>query len=227
MTKGYIFDYGGTLDTGGCHWGKVLWHGYERCQVSVTEAQFREAYVQTERALAKAPIIGQDFTFRMTLDTKVRMQMDFLALQVGTNGSLLARKVVDDLYARTVVETTHSREVLLRLRQRYPIVLVTNFYGNMSVVLREFGLDGIFLSVIESAAVGIRKPDPQIFRLGAEALDLLPKDITVVGDSIDKDIIPSKEIGCKTVWFQGEGWTDAPVDKSLPDRVIRDLAELL
>lgn len=24
MTKGYIFDYGGTLDTAGRHWGKVL-----------------------------------------------------------------------------------------------------------------------------------------------------------------------------------------------------------
>ena len=43
MIRGYIFDYGGTLDTHGCHWGKVIWHAYQRCGVPVTEAQFREA----------------------------------------------------------------------------------------------------------------------------------------------------------------------------------------
>ncbi len=227
MTKGYIFDYGGTLDTGGCHWGKVLWHSYERCRVPVTEAQFREAYVQTERALAGRLIIGRDFTFRMTLATKVRMQMEFLSQQVGSGLLSLAGEVVDDLYARTVAQTAHSREVLLRLRQRFPLVLVTNFYGNMPVVLQEFGFGGLFLSVIESSVVGIRKPDPRLFRMGVEALDLPPADVTVVGDSIDKDIIPSKEIGCTTVWYKGEGWTDTPVDESLPDRVIHDLAELL
>ena len=45
MSKGYIFDYGGTLDTGGQHWGMVLWHAYERHHVPVTEHEFREAYV--------------------------------------------------------------------------------------------------------------------------------------------------------------------------------------
>ena len=43
MSKGYIFDYGGTLDTGGCHWGKAIWHAYERQNVPVEEEQFREA----------------------------------------------------------------------------------------------------------------------------------------------------------------------------------------
>lgn len=28
MTAGYIFDYGGTLDTGGQHWVMALWHAY-------------------------------------------------------------------------------------------------------------------------------------------------------------------------------------------------------
>ena len=35
MIKGYIFDYGATLDTAGQHWGKVLWHAYERQNVPI------------------------------------------------------------------------------------------------------------------------------------------------------------------------------------------------
>ena len=218
--KGYIFDYGGTLDTGGQHWGKVLWHAYERQQVPVTEAQFREAYVHAERTLGKNPIIQPDFTFRRTLEEKVRIEMDYL----GLTG--YGEAVVNDLYERTTTETAHSVEVLQTLRQRYPMVLVSNFYGNIAVVLREFGFEGLFDHIIESAVVGVRKPDPQIFTLGVEALGLKPEEVVVVGDSIDKDIIPAKKAGCQTVWFKGEGWTDDPVDESIPNRIITNLMEL-
>ena len=106
------------------------------------------------------------------------------------------------------------------------MVLVSNFYGNIETVLKEFGLDGIFSQIIESAVVGVRKPDPRIFTLGVEALNLKPDEIVVVGDSIDKDIIPARQAGCHTVWFRGEGWTDAPVDESIPEKIITDLGEL-
>ena len=229
MIKGYIFDYGGTLDTGGQHWGKVLWHAYQRQQVPVTETLFREAYVHAERTLGKNPIIQPDFTFRRTLEEKVRIEMAYLCGK-GIDESLAAgyqRAVVDDVYGLTKTQTAHSREVLLQLRQDYPMVLVSNFYGNIAVVLREFGLDGIFQEIVESAVVGVRKPDPRIFSLGVEALGLKAEEVVVVGDSMDKDIIPASKAGCQTVWFKGEGWTDAPVDERLADRVITDLGELI
>ena len=221
MIKGYIFDYGGTLDTGGHHWGKVIWHAYERQQVPVSEAQFREAYVHGERTLGKNPIIQPDFTFRQTLEKKLQLQLEFLHQEDYLS------PLLDDLYSRTQAETRKSREVLLRLKEQYPMVLVSNFYGNIQTVLGEFGLDGVFSQIIESAVVGVRKPDPRIFSLGVEALELKPDEVVVVGDSIDKDIVPARQAGCHTVWFRGEGWTDDPVDESIPDRIITDLRELL
>ena len=221
MIKGYIFDYGGTLDTGGHHWGNVIWHAYERQQVPVSEAQFSEAYVNGERTLGKNPIIQPDFTFRQTLEKKLQLQLEFLHQEDYLS------PLLDDLYSRTQAETRKSREVLLRLKEQYPMVLVSNFYGNIQTVLGEFGLDGVFSQIIESAVVGVRKPDPRIFSLGVEALGLKPDEVVVVGDSIDKDIVPARQAGCHTVWFRGEGWTDDPVDESLPDRIITDLRELL
>ena len=218
-SKGYIFDYGGTLDTGGCHWGKMLWHAYERAAVPVTEQQFREAYVAVERLLGKNPIVKSDFTFRQTLETKVGLQLQQLGLheEVGS-------RIVDDLYAQVRLHTAHAREVLLQLKE--PKVLVSNFYGNMPTVLREMGLDHLFETVIESAVVGIRKPDPQIFLLGVEALGLLPAEVTVVGDSIEKDMVPARRAGCQTIWLCGEQWTDTPVDKDAVGRTITNLSEL-
>ena len=221
MIKGYIFDYGGTLDTGGQHWGKVIWHAYQRQQVPVSEDRFREAYVHAERTLGKNPIIQPDFTFRRTLEEKIRIELDFLGLPA------YQQAVVDDLYAITCEQTAHSREVLLQLRQHYPLVLVSNFYGNIATVLQEFHLDGIFDSIIESAVVGVRKPDPQIFTLGVEALGMQPDEVIVVGDSMDKDIVPAGKAGCHTIWYKGEGWTNDPVDESQADKVITDLTEIL
>ena len=77
-TKGYIVDYGGTLDTGGRHWGKVIWHAYEQQQIPVSEEAFREAYVYAERTLGKNPIIQSDDTFRRTLEEKIRLQLAYL-----------------------------------------------------------------------------------------------------------------------------------------------------
>ena len=220
MIKGYIFDYGGTLDTHGCHWAKVIWHAYEQCGVPVTEAAFREAYVHAERTLGRNPIIQPDFTFRQTLEEKICIQLSVLGCDE------YRPCIVDALYRQTLSETACSRHVLLQLKAYYPMVLVSNFYGNIATVLKEFQLDGIFQSVIESAVVGVRKPDSRIFTLGVEALGLRPEEVVVVGDSIDKDIIPARKAGCQTIWFKGEGWIDDPVDESIPDRIITSLDEI-
>ena len=223
MTEGWLFDYGGTLDTGGQHWGKVLWHAYERHKMPVTEQQFREAYVQAERTLGKNPVIQPDYTFRRTLEIKVRMQLEFLEMLNDVN----LRSLVDDVYAMAAKQTSRSREILLQLKSRSPLVLVSNFYGNLSTVLREFGLDGIFDAVVESAVVGVRKPDPRIFLLGVEALGLKPEEVVAVGDSLEKDVIPARQVGCHTVWLQGEGWTPYDSSAQEADRVMRSLDELL
>ena len=249
-----IFDYGGTLDTAGCHWGKMLWHAYERQQVPVTEQQFRDAYVFGERALARNPIIKPDDTFHRTLSAKIRLEMEHLCTQGAWDASendfkQKHKAVLDDLYGEVQRITAHSAEVLDELHKRYPMVLVSNFYGNIACILRELSLEKFFLDIVESAVVGIRKPDPKIFTLGVEALNnhhlspniphpsspqlggargaLTPSEILVVGDSFYKDILPAQKAGCKTAWFKGEGWTNETYDLTIPNLIINDLQELI
>lgn len=226
--KGFIFDYGGTLDTRGNHWGKVLWHGYERTGVPVGEQDFRDAYVYGERTLATSPIVKPDFTFRDTLQAKIRLQLQWLEenRSLGDATRYLER-ILDDVYQQTKDTTKESALVLEGLAKRFPLVLVSNFYGNISTVLREFGLDHLFGDIIESAVVGIRKPDARIFALGVERLGKKAEEVAVVGDSYDKDILPSHSIGCHTIWFKGEGWTDEVVENSVADKVIGSLKEIL
>jgi putative hydrolase of the HAD superfamily len=237
--KGYIFDFGGTLDTNGCHWGKFIWHAYERQHVPVNWEQFREAYIFAEQQLGKNAIILPTDSFRQTLDKKLRIEMERLVTQGYWYSSPLEVErlhadVLDDLYSRVCEHVTCGREVLLRLKLQYPLVLCSNFYGNLTEVLKEFQLDGLFQDVVESAVVGIRKPDVRIYELALRSLGGVEAaaDVVVVGDSLKNDIRPARQIGCQTIWLKGEPWDSEASDNSASysdeaDRVITNILDLI
>lgn len=99
--------------------------------------------------------------------------------------------------------------MLEQLHDHYPMMLVSNFYGNIDEVLRDYGIRHLFKGIIESAVVGVRKPNPTLFKLGIDALELEPEEVLVVGDSLRKDIEPAEHLGCQVLWLKGKGWTEA------------------
>ena len=129
--------------------------------------------------------------------------------------------------AKTLDLLHENKQVLEHLKQAgYPMVLVSNFYGNINQVLKDAEIDGYFKEVIESAVVGVRKPNPAIFALGVCALDLPVSQVLVVGDTYGKDIIPAHKLGCHTLWIKGLQWEEKQVDESIPDGIIRKLSEM-
>ena len=129
--------------------------------------------------------------------------------------------------AKTLALLNENKQVLEHLKQKgYPMVLVSNFYGNINQVLKDAGIDGYFEDVIESAVVGVRKPNPAIFALGVCALDLPASQVLVVGDTYGKDIIPAHKLGCHTLWIKGLQWEEKKVDESIPDGIIKKLSEM-
>lgn len=226
--KGIIFDYGGTIDSFGNHWSEIIYDGYINAGLNVDREEFRASYVNVERLLARERHILPTHTFRDLMNIKVDLELrDLAARGVIDENSLakteaIARYCYD--YARLSVDT--ARPVIRQLSERYPLVLVSNFYGNVEAVLRDMELRQYFVGIIESAVVGVRKPDPRIFSMGVIALGLPPENVLVVGDSLRKDILPARSIGCMTAWIKGKGWT--PDEDAMTDPAqIGSLAELL
>ena len=211
LVKGIIFDYGGTIDSRGVHWSEVIWDGYQSAGVPVTKEQFRNSYVVAERELARVRHILPNDNFHDLLLKKMRIELQDLVdkchLQCG-DIEPLAQQIAQYCYdaARSSIE--EARPVLEQLSQHYPMMLVSNFYGNVDSVLRDFDLRRYFKGVIESAVVGVRKPNPVIFKLGVDVLEMKPNEVLVIGDSLKKDILPAESIGCHTLWLKGKGWTD-------------------
>lgn len=230
--KGIIFDYGGTIDSHGYHWSEVIYDGYKAAGLDVAKDEFRQSYVFAERALAKKRYIFPQHNFLDLMRIKIAVELE----------DLVARKVIDPAvveemteriarycYERARASVNDVRSVITDLAAVYPLVLVSNFYGNVESVLRDMDIRQYFNGVIESAVVGVRKPDPRIFMLGVVALGLRPEEVLVVGDSFRKDIEPALSIGCRVAWLKGKGWTAEEDAVTHPSQIgsLESLRELL
>lgn len=236
--KGIIFDYGGTIDSGGDHWSEVIWNSWQDAGVEAEKDEFREVYVWAERELARTRHILPHHNFLDLLQIKMRLELgrlDEIRKEKGLESiDAVVKERWADHSARYCYQVARgwvekARPVLEALKSRFPMVLVSNFYGNVESVLRDFDLLKYFDSIVESAVVGVRKPDPAIFGLGVDALGLKAEDVLVVGDSLTKDIMPARSLGCKTAWLKGKGWTpeeDARQDASQISS-LSDLLQLL
>lgn len=227
--KGIIFDYGGTIDSNGKHWAEVLWEAYQHEQVPVSKEAFREAFVYVERYLAVHPDIKPHHNFGDLLKIKTKLQIDYLIsqnkLEDNQKTAAYSLAISEQCYnfAKNII--SKEKSILTALKQRYPMVLVSNFYGNVQAVLADFGLLEFFDDIIESAVVGVRKPDPAIFGLGVDKLGIDAANIVVIGDSHSKDIVPASKNGCQTIWLKGIGWGDDEPNATA-DCIITDFMEL-
>lgn len=92
------------------------------------------------------------------------------------------------------------------LHRHYQLGIIANQALGTKERLEKWGILSHFDLVIASAEVGIAKPDPEIFQLALDRADCCPQEAVMVGDRVDNDIMPAKEIGMATIWVrQGFG----------------------
>jgi HAD superfamily hydrolase (TIGR01509 family) len=203
MMKAVLFDFGGTIDTNGVHWSERFWEYYQRFGVKVAKKDFEKAFVQADVEILKNNLSRA--TFKKILELQLSSQFDILNLH---QEQTLLQSLMSECYSDTRSVVEGAKLLLTDAKKRYKLALVSNFYGNLDVVCKEFGLDKIFDVRIDSEIVGVRKPDPKIFGLALEQLAVKPDQSYVVGDSYDRDIVPGKQLGCKTIWLKGKSWKE-------------------
>jgi HAD superfamily hydrolase (TIGR01549 family) len=90
--------------------------------------------------------------------------------------------------------------------------------------LEALGLAEYLQATTFSSEVGVRKPDPRIFRVVLEQLDVPPQDAVFVGDRLMDDVSGARSVGMRAVQtreFRAEEDLDV-----VPDAVIDALPEL-
>lgn len=226
MMKAVLFDFGGTIDTNGIHWSEKFWDIYKRHSIPVSKSDYEKAYLFAENNMTGQ--IKPDYSFKTTLRTQLKLQIEYLekmSLLNSNNNEILVYELTRSCYKDVTDTIGYAKNYIKALSQSFTLGVVSNFYGNLETVLKEFSIDKYFSSIVDSEIAGLKKPNPQIFIHSLMELDAAPGETWMVGDSYDRDIQPAKTTGIKTVWLDGRSWRK-PVLTTDADFIITSLCEL-
>ncbi|KAA3612675.1 MAG: HAD-IIIA family hydrolase [Calditrichaeota bacterium] len=103
----------------------------------------------------------------------------------------------------------------------YKLGVISNSDGSVTRLLQDFQLDFFFECILDSAVVGIEKPDARIFLQALEALQSAPAASLYVGDHMIFDINGAQNVGMWAVLLDPYSLADAA-----PCPVIQRLSQL-
>ncbi len=83
-----------------------------------------------------------------------------------------------------------------------------------------------FEFVLSSAAFGLRKPHPRIFQTALEHFKIPRKQVVMVGDTFEADIVGSQQVGMKSIWITRRVRQVKKYPFFKPDAVVDTLAEI-
>jgi putative hydrolase of the HAD superfamily len=120
-------------------------------------------------------------------------------------------------------------DTLTRLRKKgLRLALITNGAGDMQrAKLQRFALEPFFDSILIEGEFGCGKPDPRVFTHTLQKLNIGSTDAWMVGDDLGRDISPCQPLGIFSVWVDWKGTGLPPSGKVKPDKIIRNIGELL
>src|SRR5579864_301945 len=134
---------------------------------------------------------------RSALDDQVRVQL-VTNTQSSSNW--------DQILPRTC-------EAVERIRQEYPVAVISNADGRIEEVLRRCGIAQLFHCITDSGIVGSEKPHRAIFETALRQMKAKAEESLYVGDLYSVDYVGARNAGMQAVLFDVAG---AYRDRGLP-----------
>ena len=124
-------------------------------------------------------------------------------------------------------------EVLDGLRAPgYRLGIISNLIGEHEIYdwLRDDGLEDYFETVVLSSVTGLRKPDPEMYRMACRELGLEPAQCASVADKLNRDITGGKAagIGANILFISPEKLAEKTITGvNRPDYIVHRFRDVL
>ena len=181
--RAIIFDWGGVIQTLP---GKDYRAGWER-RLGLAPDTLANVFRELQEPLIVGAISNEEYIQRV-------------ADRLGLSSAEAADDFADAFYS--VVRL--NREVIAavrELRTRFKVALLTNAWPDADKLLRDKqGIDvyAEFDAYVNSAEVGMAKPDPAIYRLTLERLGVAPQEAVLLDDSL-RNVEAARALGIHAI----------------------------
>jgi len=186
-----------------------------------------------------AEVQRAEWQARVRLDTEVFARAPGASTESRSSGAHYARLILEALgvsdasVVEAVVEWRRSynaprglfdvadpmAEPALRLVRDRGLTagVVSNSNGTIRSILQALGLLPYLAFVLDSAEVGVEKPDPRIFRLAVEQARVAPREAVYVGDLYSVDVRGARAAGLDAILLDPAGLWGARDCRKAPD----------
>lgn len=222
-TKWILFDFGGCLDSDGIHSRTLFYNCFVEqgiLEKGYNLDSFQEAYTYSDRRVIQESLITGSGLLEMN-----EIMCSYIAQNLNIKSNIDIFKVAKAITDYQSSSLKRNKMTLENLKSFYQLGIISNFSGNLNIILDEFSLRPNFNFVLDSYHVGFSKPSPEIFKIAISKCQTDPSNIYFVGDNILNDIIPAKELGMKTVLIQPR--EELNITNDIADYKISSLKELL
>ncbi len=93
-------------------------------------------------------------------------------------------------------------ELLDYLSKKYSLHIITNGFKEVQYKkIKNSGIKKYFKTITTSEEIGVKKPNPIIFKRALEKANALAEKSIMIGDSFEADILGAKNIGLQTLFY--------------------------
>lgn len=146
-----------------------------------------------------------------------RLNDAFKAVQVNVSAQKINTLATD--YIKYLTQYNNlcagALQVLQYLKPNYNLHIITNgFQEVQSKKLQESGIGHFFNTVTNSESVGVKKPNPIIFKHAIKQAQTKKKLSIMIGDNLEADVMGAKNYGMNAVFYN-------PNKKITPPNIIQ------
>lgn len=177
-----------------------------------------------EQVLARYPHFVRDDMVRQAIAEKVYIEKlpAFLRAQGVEDERLIAsaQAIFRDNWFGRLELFYDAVETLEALRPHFKLGLITNGPSRTQrPKIEQFQLDRYLDLMIVSEEVGVAKPDPHIFQIALDQLELAPDQVLYVGDSLEFDLPGAAAAQVPFIWMNSR-------HETLPDHLPKPIATI-
>ena len=181
--------------------GLALERVFQRFSVGVPLASFLKVY---------EPINFNYWReFREERVTKTQLRRGRLINSFSKLGVTYDMHIIDGMSEAYIEELPNNNylfdgtfELLEYLKEKYTLHIITNGFSQVQFIkLEKSKLAPFFATVTSSEEVGVKKPNPLVFKTALSKAGASAQSSVMIGDTFDADILGAEGVGMDTIFF--------------------------